>query len=117
MKNKWIISVVFALFLTLIGISGTQIQAEEESGRDNEKVELTEAQKKEMAILYQDLMDKRKGIINKYLEYGVIDEEDAKKMTEHMDAHYKKMEESGFQMHWGKHKNRHMEKPPVKFPH
>ncbi|SDK19504.1 YckD family protein [Sediminibacillus albus] len=100
------------LALTVSLLGAVEIQAEEDTGTQK-KVELTEGQQKELAILYQDLLDKRKGIINKYLEFGVISAEKAEKMTEHLDGYYKKLEANGFIIDWEKHKG----KRDKKFPH
>lgn len=71
------------------------------------EVELSEEQLQELKVLHEDLINQRKGIINKYVEFGVLSEEDAKKMKEHLDMFLQKMEEGGFIPKWDKHHKKH----------
>ncbi|MDI3409860.1 DUF2680 domain-containing protein [Bacillus sonorensis] len=40
---------------------------------------LTEEQKQKLASMQKDIMEKKKQLINKYVEYGIIDQERGKK--------------------------------------
>uniref|UniRef100_UPI0034A00352 DUF2680 domain-containing protein n=1 Tax=Bacillus licheniformis TaxID=1402 RepID=UPI0034A00352 len=40
--------------------------------------ELTDNQKNELASLQKDIMEKKKQLINKYVEYGILDQERGK---------------------------------------
>ncbi|ARK32265.1 YckD family protein [Halalkalibacter krulwichiae] len=78
-------------------------------GKPEAEVTLTEEQKTEMAALQTQMLEQKKVILNKYVEYGVFTEEKAQKIIAHMDKHYKKLEENGFIPTWdrkhGKHHN------------
>lgn len=66
------------------------------SAEDVKDVELTEDQRMEMSLLQKDAIERKKEIINKYVEYGVFTEEKAQKIQAHMDEKYSKLEENGF---------------------
>ncbi|RKL66410.1 hypothetical protein CR203_16090 [Salipaludibacillus neizhouensis] len=59
-------------------------------------VELTEDQRMEMSLLQKDAIERKKEIINKYVEYGVFTEEKAQKLQAHMDEKFSELEENGF---------------------
>ncbi|WP_332693736.1 DUF2680 domain-containing protein [Halalkalibacter lacteus] len=86
----------------------TIIQAEEVSDQIESKVELTEEQKVGIAKLHKDVLEKKKEVINKYVEYGVYTEEKGKKIASMFDKHYIKLEQNGFIPKWdGKSKHHH----------
>jgi hypothetical protein len=90
------------LIVALAGASvfPTSILAEKSSDQNEPKVELTEKQKEEMAKLHKDVLEKKKEVINKYVEYGVFTEEKGKKITAMFDKHYIKLEQNGFIPKW-----------------
>ncbi|MBD1382029.1 YckD family protein [Metabacillus arenae] len=59
-------------------------------------VKLTEEQKKEMSALQKEVMEQKKEIINKYIEYGVFTEEKGQKIISHLEKHYNKLKQNGF---------------------
>lgn len=61
-----------------------------------EKVELTKEQKNELDTLYKDMLKKKKQIIMKYEEFGVISTEKAEKKMEWMEKHYHMMKDNDF---------------------
>ncbi|MBD8067777.1 YckD family protein [Bacillus sp. PS06] len=71
------------------------------------EVKLSEEQKSELDALYQDLFEKRKEIIDKYVEYGVLSKEKADKKREHLDKFYKKLKENNYIPKWEHHKHKH----------
>ncbi|WP_053217900.1 YckD family protein [Virgibacillus senegalensis] len=99
---------MLALMIAILFIGAGTIQADEDQQEIVEKKpELTEHQQKELATLYQDLFDKRKGIINKYVEFGVIEKEKADKIIKKLDEHYRVLEKNGFIMDHKHHKGKH----------
>ncbi|MDL4839016.1 YckD family protein [Aquibacillus rhizosphaerae] len=96
---------IAVLSLSFIGLSTISISAEHDHGKTPKykEVKLTDEQTEELKVLYEDLVNQRKGIINKYLEFGVLTEEDATKIKGHLDTFYEKMEEDRFIPKWEKH--------------
>ncbi len=96
MKMKRITLSVFALLLSIFFVGG--IQASAEMGKDTEKpnVELSDKQKQELDKLYLELLETKKEIINKYVEYGVLTKEKADKKLNWLDEHYEKIKEHGY---------------------
>ncbi|MEH7381585.1 YckD family protein [Bacillus sp. JJ1533] len=86
----WVLLFSFVLF--------GAIQANAEMEKDNErpKVELTNQQKQELDKLYLELLETKKVIINKYVEFGVLPKEKADKKLNWLDDHYKKIKEHGY---------------------
>lgn len=74
---------------------------------EKKEVKLSKKQQKELGTLYKDIVDKRKQLINKYVEYGMISDEKGKKLKSHLDEHYKKMKENGFILQWDQSKKKH----------
>lgn len=64
--------------------------------------QLTEAQKQEIAALHKDILAKKKQLVNKYVEFGVISEEKGKKIISRMEQRYQKLEQNGFIPKWEK---------------
>ncbi|MDW7673519.1 MAG: YckD family protein [Bacillota bacterium] len=62
----------------------------------NETVQLTEAQQKELATLHKDILGKRKEVISKYVEFGVIPKEKGDKIITRLEKKYEKLEANGF---------------------
>ncbi|TWL88760.1 hypothetical protein CHCC15292_2445 [Bacillus licheniformis] len=52
--------------------------------------ELTDKQKNELASLQKDIMEKKKQLINKYVEYGILDQERGKEIKSHIEKRYEK---------------------------
>ncbi|UOQ47659.1 YckD family protein [Gracilibacillus caseinilyticus] len=96
--KKWLIA-GFMMSL-LAGITISPVQAE------TNDVTLTDKQIAEMKTLQQELVEKEKTIINKYVEYGVLTEEKGKNILEHLDRKYKMLEENQFVPKWD-HKHHH----------
>ncbi|WP_227935638.1 DUF2680 domain-containing protein [Alkalihalobacillus deserti] len=100
--NKWFLA--FAMMLAVI-VMPNYIQAEEV----NEKVttELTEEQKGEMAKLHMEVLEKKKEVVAKYVEFGIFSPEKAEKINAMFDKHYQKLEENKFIPKWdGKRKHK-----------
>ncbi|WP_188207260.1 YckD family protein [Alkalibacillus aidingensis] len=99
MKKLWI-SLVTAFFIgfTSLGLVASHVDAEEGEGVND--VELTEEQKNEMAELQRNVIDQHKEIVDKYVEFGVIDEEKGEKIKTHLEENYKMLEENDFVPNW-----------------
>ncbi|MCC3355439.1 YckD family protein [Bacillus sp. REN16] len=97
----------FILLLSFFLIGGIHASAEMEKDTDQPKVELTDKQKQELDKLYLDLLETKKAIINKYVEYGVLPKEKADKKLNWLDDHYQKIKEHGYipMHHHKKHKD------------
>ena len=63
---------------------------------DKAPVQLSAAQKQVMETLYQDLFNKKKEVISKYVEYGVMTEEKGKKIMSRFEEHYVRLKMDGF---------------------
>ncbi|MCI4128448.1 YckD family protein [Bacillus haynesii] len=68
--------------------------------------ELTDKQKNELASLQKDIMEKKKQLINKYVEYGILDQERGKEIKSHIEKRYEKQKENGFLPKWKHHKEK-----------
>ncbi|MFC0558795.1 DUF2680 domain-containing protein [Halalkalibacter alkalisediminis] len=82
------------------------IQAEE--GNDEVIAELTEGQKNEMAKLHMEVLEKKREVVAKYVEFGDFSPEKAEKINAMFDKHYQKLEENNFIAKWdGKRRHKH----------
>jgi len=70
-------------------------------------VQLTKEQQAELAELTKEVIEKKKQVLNKYVEFGLMPQEKALKIQEKMDQHYTKLEQNGFIPHWGQCKKHH----------
>ncbi len=75
----------------------------------NEKVQLNEAQKKELATLHKDILEKQKEVVSKYVEYGVISKEKGDKIISRLDERYEKLVKNEFIPRWSKCKKQKLE--------
>ncbi|PAD62921.1 hypothetical protein CHH79_14740 [Bacillus siamensis] len=57
---------------------------------------LTVQQKKEIESLEKEILKKRKHVISKYVEYGVLPKEKAEHIKQHMDRRFNMMKQNGF---------------------
>ncbi|KAF6600701.1 MULTISPECIES: YckD family protein [unclassified Bacillus (in: firmicutes)] len=57
---------------------------------------LTEQQKKEIESLEKEVLEKRKHVISKYVEYGVLPKEKAEHIKQYMDRRFNMMKQNGF---------------------
>ena len=67
---------------------------------------LTDQQKQELAMIYQEMFNKKRQLIEKYAEFGVVSKEQATKWTARLNEHYLKLEQNGFVPEWGKCKQK-----------
>lgn len=101
--KKILVSLAVMLMLTLSGSVAVHAELDHHKPKFNE-VELTEQQITELKIMYEDLVNQRKGLVEKYLEFGILSEDDAEKMNEHLDGYIEKLEKNNFIPKWDGHK-------------
>ncbi|QGH34702.1 DUF2680 domain-containing protein [Gracilibacillus salitolerans] len=82
------------LTITIGGLFLSSVQAE------TEEVKLSDGQIDEIKTLKQEVMEKEKQIIEKYIEYGVFPEEKGQKIIDHMEKKYEKLQENNFIPKW-----------------
>ncbi|NEY72165.1 DUF2680 domain-containing protein [Bacillus mesophilus] len=75
--------------------------------KDQPKVELTDEQKEELKELYEEMLESKKEIIKKYIEFGVLTEEKGSKILEKMESRLKELEENNYVPNWDKHHHHH----------
>ncbi|MDQ0217801.1 DUF2680 domain-containing protein [Peribacillus cavernae] len=78
------------------------------------KVQLSENQKAELKEIHKDILAKKKELIQKYVEFGMISKEMGDRMIQRYEHHYKMVEQNGFKMHHHRfhHKRQFNEKQP-----
>jgi Protein of unknown function (DUF2680) len=106
------LGILVTLILLSFGLVFTSASAQTDPETEETKeVKLTEEQKNELAKLYGEAFEKKKEIISKYVEYGVFSEEKGGKLIEHIESHYKKLEENNYIPKYGDgHRKHHHEK-------
>lgn len=99
------IAAVSILCLSFLGVF--PVHAEDSGRAATDEVHLTEQQKQELSQLQKDVLAKKKVLIQKYIEYGVISKEKGKEIMSHMEKHAKEIEKNGFKMpHYKGHKSK-----------
>jgi hypothetical protein len=104
-KKALLLIPLFILFLGL-PVDGEQMP----SKPDNQKqvVKLTKKQQAELTTLHKDILDKKKQLISKYVEYGVMPKEKGDKIISRLEDRYTKLKENGSVPKWDKmHKHHH----------
>ncbi|WP_416826580.1 YckD family protein [Ectobacillus polymachus] len=64
---------------------------------------LTTEQKKEISSLERDILEKKKKVISKYVEYGVISKEKGDAIISRLQERYNTLEKNGFIHKWDGH--------------
>lgn len=93
--RKLILGFIAAAFLIFTTGSITDVQAKGTT-QPKSKIQLTETQKQELSALHKQILQKRKQVIMKYVQYGVLPKEKGEKIIAHMENHYLQMERRGF---------------------
>ncbi|MFN2747849.1 YckD family protein [Bacillus sp. z60-18] len=75
-------------------------------GKTQEYQDLTEEQKNELSTLQKDIMEKKKQLIDRYVEYGMMDEKKGSDIKKHMEQRYEKEKKEGFMPKWGHHQKK-----------
>ncbi len=100
----------FAFVILLSGLFNVSAYAEQNTPAEGDKqIQLTEDQKTELADIYRDLLEEKKELVQKYVEFGVIPKEKGDQMIQKFEEHFKMVEQNGFQLphrpHGGQHPN------------
>ncbi|MCM3771309.1 MULTISPECIES: YckD family protein [Priestia] len=77
-------------------MSATPVLAENNPQSETKDVQLTSQQKQELSVLYKEMLEKKKEILSKYVEYGVLSKTESQKISSHMENRYQHMEQNGF---------------------
>ena len=70
------------------------------------KMRLNKTQKQELGTFHKEIQEKRKEVISKYVEYGVISKEKGDKIISRLEKRYERLEGNGFIPLWVKSKNK-----------
>ncbi|WP_018922446.1 DUF2680 domain-containing protein [Salsuginibacillus kocurii] len=70
-------------------------------------VDLMDHQIEELAKMHQENLELQKKLLNLYVEYGVITDEKAEKITDKHEEYYRKLEENDFIPKWDHPKKSH----------
>ncbi len=90
----------------LLGLFVMPAYAEQNKPVEPEKqIQLSESQRAELAEIYQDLLEEKKELIQKYVEFGVLSKEKGDQIIQKFEEHYKMAEKNGFTLphHHGGH--------------
>jgi len=79
----------------LVGAEEPAVQPKEEK-LAGDQIKLTETQIKELSKLYEDIFKRKKKLINKYVEYGIISQEKGERIIRHMEKHLQYVKEHGY---------------------
>lgn len=86
---------VSALLLTF-GLALPVWAQNDMSQNPESKMELTEAQKKELAGIHEEILEKKFEMVDKHVEFGVITKEMGDKIKEKIQKKADKMRENGY---------------------
>lgn len=105
---KKIFASLMVIVMCSIGLSSIAFAEEAQSVKQEKKVELTNKQQEEIKAIHQTILEQRKQLISKYVEFGQLSKERGDQLKDRLDQKFKAMEEMGFQMpphhfHHGKH--------------
>jgi hypothetical protein len=106
MNKKILTSLTFAVLL--LGFVNLPVYAEQNTPTEGDKqVQLTEDQRAELADIYRDLLEEKKELVQKYVEFGVIPKEKGDQMMQRFEEHFKMVEQNGFMLPRHPHGNHH----------
>ncbi|MFJ7975493.1 DUF2680 domain-containing protein [Peribacillus sp. NPDC096379] len=106
--NKLLIALLTISFVT----SNFEITAfaekdnQESEVKQEQQIEFTQKQQDELAVLHKEMLAKKIEIVHKYVEFGAISKEKSAMIVKHMEKHYQKLVENGFQPHHTHHHKR-----------
>ncbi|WP_419880996.1 YckD family protein [Peribacillus sp. B-H-3] len=105
-KTALILLLVISMF-TLS--SASEVFANEQPAAKAEKVQLTDKQKSELSSIHEDILAKKKELIMKYVEYGMMSKEQGDKIIQRFEEHYNMLKENGYKMpgHYGHRHHNH----------
>lgn len=107
MKMRFVKMSAFTILLILCSITMGNVYAEKHSIPEREKnIELSDEQKQELETLHMEILNLRKDLIKKYMEYGVYTKEQGEKIISHLEHHYEKLKQNNYILKWhGKYKH------------
>lgn len=99
-------------FMTVIIILGHSIwiSLPEVHAEGVNEIKLTKKQKEEISLLHRQVIEQKKEIVNKYVEYGVISQTKAGIIIANIERKYKKLAKNDFVPKIKKGKEQHHEK-------
>lgn len=109
---------VLFFFLAIAFVFGASVSptcaAEKQTPLQERSIQLTEKQKAELKEIHKDILEEKKELIRKYVEFEVITEATGDKIIERYEEHYRMVEQNGFMMphhhfHNKRWKNKQME--------
>lgn len=95
--NKVILSILIGTLLSF-GFTNMSSAEEKQNVLDEKKVKLTSEQQAEVKSIHKNILEQKKKLISKYVEYGQLSKEDGERLMSRFDHKFQKMEEMGFQM-------------------
>ncbi len=95
-KRKW------TNFFVIMLAAGTLFSYSEQAEAygihaELKNVDLTEEQKEELSTLHKDIIEKKKELVDKYVEFGMIPENKKEKIKTHLDDRFNRLVENNFQ--------------------
>ncbi|MEW9667887.1 YckD family protein [Ammoniphilus sp. 3BR4] len=96
-------SLAITIVCTMMLLGQGNVFAETDPAASEKKVELTVQQKSELAALHKEILEKKKEVIKKYVQFGLMSEEKGQKIISHLEEHYAKKEKNGFIPQWDRH--------------
>ena len=106
--KRWTLNILAGIMLSTASLTGmlSSAHAAEDRAPAPAPAEksLTDAQKAELESMHQDVLQREKDIIHKYVEYGVMTKETGDMILDHMDKRFEKIKEHGYvpPRHFGK---------------
>lgn len=92
--KRLLLLVLISLFCVM-ALGSTLAGADEEADQSMQ-VELTDKQIKELSKLHQDIFKRKKKLITKYVEYGILSKEKGERIIQHMEKHLEYVKEHGY---------------------
>lgn len=91
-----------------------ETQTEQQTGAQGEKkvqrekkARLSESQQQELSALYNEIFEKKKTVIRKYVEFGVMPADKGEKLISGMEERLNKLKERGYVPNWKKCRKDH----------
>lgn len=107
--KKQILTSLYTVALLLVLLAMPAYAEQNKPVEQDKQVQLTEKQKAELSEIYQDLLEEKKELVQKYVEFGVISKEKGDQMIQKFEKHHKMIEQNGFKLlhhpHAGHHPN------------
>ncbi|CAH0347141.1 YckD family protein [Bacillus sp. CECT 9360] len=91
------------IFTAFALVFGASVSAALAAPPQQKNIQLTEKQKTELKVLHKDVLEKKKVLIRKYVEFGMLTKEMGDRMIQRYEKHYKMIEQNEFRMHHHNH--------------